>query len=147
MEFESTRSDERLPPQVRQEEPDPFDRDLNANPMAGQNIGSPADDPDEAVATADELKDVHQALADRFDADDLRQIPVLKEGRQLQQGATYIDLRRAQPEEFTATGGMVADSAHWYVQKKRVPYPLWNRLIGVQNPERTDRGNAAGPER
>lgn len=33
-------------------------------------------------------------------------------------------------------GGMEATDNNWYVPKSEVSYQLWNRLIGVQNPER-----------
>ena len=31
---------------------------------------------------------------------------------------------------------MVATPEHWYVPKDAVDYELWNRLVGVSNPER-----------
>ena len=31
---------------------------------------------------------------------------------------------------------MVATKEHWYVPKAAVDYELWNRLIGVSDPER-----------
>jgi hypothetical protein len=31
---------------------------------------------------------------------------------------------------------MTASSENWYVPKSGVDYELWNRLIGIQNPER-----------
>ena len=30
---------------------------------------------------------------------------------------------------------------NWYVLKGSVPYQLWNRLIGVENPERLDQAD------
>ena len=33
---------------------------------------------------------------------------------------------------------MEATANHWYVPKTEVGYVLWNRLTGVQNPERLD---------
>ena len=68
--------------------------------------------------------------------DGLKQIPVLWDGTRLEQGATYIDLRDPQRREFRATGDMVATPEHWYVPKDAVDYELWNRLVGVSNPER-----------
>jgi hypothetical protein len=75
-------------------------------------------------------------LADWPD-DDLKQIAVVPQGSRLEQGATYIDLGAADPTEFTARGDMVAGPDHWYVPKSELHYALWNRLIGVENPERT----------
>jgi hypothetical protein len=56
-------------------------------------------------------------------------------GTRLEQGATYVDLRDPGRGEFTATGGMAAGPDDWYVAKDTVDYQLWNRLIGVRNPE------------
>ncbi|HVG00957.1 MAG TPA: hypothetical protein VND68_14045 [Chloroflexia bacterium] len=58
-------------------------------------------------------------------------------GSRLEQNATYIDLRTHDREEFTARGDMEAGPENWYVPKTEVDYQLWNRLIGVRNPERT----------
>ena len=55
--------------------------------------------------------------------------------------ATPIDLRADQIREFSALGNMEAGPDTWYVPKAEVDYPLWNRLIGVTNPERLDRAN------
>ena len=68
--------------------------------------------------------------------DGLKQIPVLWEGMRLEQGATYIDLRDPERREFTATADMFAGRDNWYVPKHGVDYELWNRLIGINNPER-----------
>ena len=58
--------------------------------------------------------------------------------QRLQQGATYVDLADPERGEFRATGEMSAGAESWYVPKDRVPYPIWNRLIGIRNPERLD---------
>jgi hypothetical protein len=36
---------------------------------------------------------------------------------------------------------MVAELDHYYVPKKLVDYVLWNRLIGVDNPERVQQAD------
>ncbi len=54
---------------------DQFDRDLNPNTMAGQNIGSAGKHPEKHGRTAKGVKDVHAVLSDWSD-DDLDQIPV-----------------------------------------------------------------------
>jgi hypothetical protein len=87
------------------------------------------------MRTAYDLKEVHRMLEGITD-DGLKMIPVLPEGAQLEEGATYIDLSDSQRREFTATGNMHADRGHWYVSKDNVDYELWNRLIGIHNPER-----------
>lgn len=93
------------------------------------------ENPEKASRTAYDIKDVHRMLEGITD-DGLKAIPVLWEGARLEQGATYIDLRDPQRREFKATGDMVATHEHWYVPKDAVDYELWNRLIGITNPER-----------
>lgn len=66
---------------------------------------------------------------------------LLPQGSRLEQGAKYIDLMDSERKEFTAMGGMAAGANNWYVPKTGVSYWLWNRLIGVQNPERLDEPN------
>ena len=68
--------------------------------------------------------------------DGRRQIPVLWPGARLEQGATYIDLRDSQRQEFTATGDMSVADDNWHVPKSAVDYQLCNRLIGVTTLER-----------
>jgi hypothetical protein len=124
------------PPQAEVKHPPESERDLNPEHMAGQNVGWPSDVDYQGMPTAYDWKDVHRALNDAFADDELRQIPVLPEGERLQQGATYVDLRDPARREFTARGDMSADPAHRYVAKDAVPYSLWNRLVGVDDPER-----------
>ena len=71
-----------------------------------------------------------------FTDDELKRIPILPQGSRLEQGATCVDLQDSQLAEFTATGAMEATPGHWYVPKSEVDYQLWNRLIGITNPER-----------
>ncbi len=118
-----------------QQHPDGWRDELNPNLMAGQNLGLENPHPEQDSRTAYDLKDAHRLLEGITD-DGLKQIPVLPEGARLEQGATYIDLRDPQRREFKATGDMAADRDHWYVPKDAVDYELWNRLIGVTNPER-----------
>jgi hypothetical protein len=87
------------------------------------------------MRTAYDIKQAHRILEGITD-DGLKMIPVLPEGAQLQQGGRYIDLRDPQRYEFTAMADMVAGPNNWYVPKDSVDYELWNRLIGIQNPER-----------
>ncbi len=91
--------------------------------------------PEQTSRTAYDVKDVHRLLEGITD-DGLKQIPILIEGVRLEQGATYIDLRDPQRRELTATGDMIAGRENWYVPKDSVDYELWNRLIGIQNPQR-----------
>src|SRR5437868_14701865 len=117
-------------------EPEGLRADLNPDLMAGQNIGLEGYHPEKArgVKTAYDVKGVH----DRFQSlgdDELKQIPILPAGTRLEQGATYIDLKEREPKEFTARGEMEAKPTNWFVPKNEVDYQLWNRLIGVDNPE------------
>lgn len=70
-----------------------------------------------------------------FDDAQLKMIPILPPGTRLEQGAVYIDLNDPQRREFRATGDMEAGPDKQYVPKTEVPYWIWNKLIGVQNPE------------
>lgn len=115
----------------------PYWQDLNPDFLAGENYGDQGPHPEKTAATAYDVKGAHRQLQELAD-DELKQIPILPTGSRLEQGATYIDLRAPSPREFAATGNMEAGPDNWYVPKTEVPYPLWNRLIGVRNPERLD---------
>ena len=86
--------------------------------------------------TAFDAKDAHGALVG-FTDDELKQIPILPEGTRLEEGAKYVDLADPVPTEITAHGVMEAGKGHLYVAKTEVDYELWNRLRGVDDPERT----------
>ena len=105
--------------------------------LAGQNVGVLGPRPAEHARTAYDLKDVHRRL-DRFGFtdDELKRLPILSPGTRLEQGATHMDLQAPDFHEFKALGNMEATRDHWFVPKDQVDYHLWNRLIGVQNPER-----------
>ena len=120
-------------PQQEQKHPDEWQSDLNPSHMAGQNISPGGGEQERQIPTAHELKDVHRML-NGFGDDDLKQIPVLPAGTRLQQGATYVDLADAERQEFKASGGITAEPGHYYVPKNRVPYLVWNRLVGEEKP-------------
>lgn len=103
--------------------------------MAGQNLGPRSADGERGIRTAFDVKPLHRRLEGMED-DELRRIPVLPEGTRLQQGATYLDLRDAGRDEFTATGDMRAGADDALVPKDEVPYPTWNRLRGIDDPQR-----------
>ena len=112
-----------------------FEEDLNPAPFAGHNNElSPR--PEKDAPTADEYKELHERFP-QFRNDELRQFPILPQGTRLEQGAAYCDLREDQPREFVATAQIVAGEKNLFVPKSEVDYQLWNRLIGVENPERT----------
>src|SRR5688572_23920511 len=110
--------------------PPEYQQDLNPDANVGQNRAEAPQEGKMSDRTAHDIKDLRRQLQDYSD-DELRRIEVLQEGARLDQGATYIDLRQDKPAEFTATAGMTAGRENWYVAKSRVDYPLWNRLIGI----------------
>jgi hypothetical protein len=128
------RNQDRTPlQQAKQKHPDEWQRDLNPNHLAGQNIGQPSDDVVNVDRTAWHLrKNGHELRG--IDDEELKQVPVLGAGERLQQGATYIDLTEERPQEFRARGDMAALPGNAYVPKDRVPYEIWNRLIGEEKP-------------
>lgn len=120
--------------------PDEYKKDLNPNEGAGLNHGLDGQNPEKAGLNAYDIKELHEKLKD-FTNDELRQITIIPHGGRLEQTATYIDLNDPKREEFTAMGAIEAEPDNYYVPKSDVGYQLWNRLIGVQNPERTGEGN------
>src|SRR5687768_13164323 len=103
----------------------------------GYNAGMAGEHPEKGdVKTAFDLKGVHSAF-EHFTDDELKQIPVLPAGARLEEGATYLDLADPVPTEFTAHGVIEAGKGHRYVAKTEVDYELWNRLRGIDDPERT----------
>lgn len=118
-------------PQSEQKHPDELDRDLNPNRLEGQNIGMPSGEQERDTRTAKDVKAVHRSHREWNDAD-LENVPILPAGTRLQQGATYVDLQEDAPHEFTADGGMTAEPGQLIVPKDRVPYDVWNRLIGEE---------------
>jgi hypothetical protein len=127
-------SQQRTPkPQAQQKHPDEWQRDLNPHHLAGQNIGEASESRVEYASTAFHVRKQGYELRG-LDDEELKQVPVVAEGTKLQQGATYVDLTDLAPEEFTATGEMVASSGQAIAPKDRVPYEIWNRLIGRPKP-------------
>jgi hypothetical protein len=117
--------------QTEMKHPEEWAPDLSPDRLSGQNIGAETKHRGVAASrTARDVKSAHAALRNLAD-DELEQIPILAEGTRLEQGATYIDINRARAAEFTATGGMVAESSTLHVPKDRVPYQIWNRLLAA----------------
>jgi hypothetical protein len=113
--------------------PEEWQRDLNPNHLAGQNIGVASDLETRGDRTAFNLRKLGWELGN-LDDNELKQIPVVAEGTRLQQGATYVDLAADPRHEFTATGDMSAEGDHAYAPKDGVPYEIWNRLLGEEKP-------------
>lgn len=114
-------------------ERDEFDRDLTPDPVGGQHPGAVTPDREVPTLTAYDHKELHRRMVGWTD-DELKQIPVLERGTRLQEGRTYADLARDRPQAVTAHGRIEVDRGHLWVPKDRVPYELWNRLIGEAKP-------------
>lgn len=119
-----------------EQHPEEYKADLNPHANEGQNIGLIGSHPEKSARTARDIKELHWRMRDLHD-DDLAQIRVLPVGSRLEQGATYIDLNDPARREFTASGNMTAEVENYFVPKTEVPYQIWNRLLGVEYPERT----------
>lgn len=139
-----TKADMDMKPQTERKHPDEWEQDLNPDRMAGQNLGATSGERERDMPTAHSIKELRLRLESEFTDEELAGIPVVPEGQRLRQGATYLDLNDPERREFTATADMVAGPDRRLVPKSGVHYSLWNRLVGVQNPERTpDRRTAA----
>lgn len=114
--------------------PEEWREDLNPNANAGMNHGDQS--VSESAPTARDHSELKRMLTD-FDRDDLDRIIVLPTGSRLEQGATYVDLATPDRKEFTGMASVEVGDSNWIVPKKEVDYQIWNRLIGVTNPERT----------
>ena len=128
MDTRSGRNESDPKPQREEKHPREWEEALNPAHMAGQNIGPTGENEANSV-TAYDIKAMHRVLSGYTD-DELKQIPVLTEGTRLQQGATYIDLAEPRPTEFKVNGGVTIGREQLIVPKDRVPFPLWNKLIG-----------------
>lgn len=122
-------------PQRGHKHPDRYQADLEPSRMAGQNIGARRPEEEPRTRRASDIKEMSRLLRD-FTEDELEEIPVLEAGERLEQGATYLDLADPRREPFTAVGGMNATPEHLYVPRTLVPYPYWNRLLGLEDPQR-----------
>jgi hypothetical protein len=111
-----------------------FDRDLHPNSQLEDITGL---DDENMRETAYNNKDIVNAYP-QLSNDELKRLIILPEGTALEQGSTYFDLKDRSRGEFTAANGNSAGQDNWYVAKSQVDYPLWNRLTGVDNPDRLD---------
>jgi hypothetical protein len=117
--------------------PEPYQSDLNPDASKGLNWGLAGPHPEKNnPRTAKDVKDVHRGL-NEFADDELDRIPILPAGARLEANATYINLRDDTPHEFTAEGAEDVLAGDYIVPKMEVDYELWNRLIGVCDPNRT----------
>lgn len=117
--------------------PDEWEQDLQRDNMTRGHEGGVEANPQAERRTAHDMKDIHR-VHPGLSKDELKRILVLAEGTRLEQGAKYFDLLHPGRGEFVATAEMTVGADHWFVQKSEVDYPLWNRIIGVTNPDRLD---------
>ncbi len=122
-------------PRPGEQHPEEWRQDLNPDANAGQNYGEAGAHTQQAMRSVADIRELQAAFED-MSRDELASIPVLPEGTRLRQGATYVDLQTPDRREFTATGNIEAGRDNWFVPKTAVDYQLWNRLIGVEDPER-----------
>jgi len=111
-----------------------FDRDLHPNSQLEDITGLDNENRREMAFNNKELVNAYPQLT----KDELKRLIILPEGAALEQGSTYFDLKDRERGEFTAANGNSAGPENWYVAKSQVDYPLWNRLTGVENPDRLD---------
>jgi hypothetical protein len=114
-----------------------LERDLHKDVPPGENLGSATPQSENLGLTADALKDLRTRLPGLTDAE-LKRIPVEPEGYRLRAGSTYVNLRDPNLTPFVATGGMVAEPGAALAPKSATEYLLWNRIVGVETPERLD---------
>jgi len=118
-----------------EQHPEEWRQDLSPDANAGLNYGQAGANTENIGATAYDIPELHRSLKG-FTDDELKRISVLPEGTRLEQGAVYIDLQKPDRQEFKALGNMQAGASDWIVAKNSVDYIVWNKLIGVDNPER-----------
>jgi hypothetical protein len=117
--------------------PEPYQQDLNPDASKGLNWGLAGPHPErESGRTAFDVKDVHRWLCE-FPDDDLKRIRLMPAGSRLEANATYVNLSDSERKEFTAEGREDVGNDEAIVPKAEIDYELWNRLIGVDNPDRT----------
>jgi len=123
--------------QPEHKHPEPYQQDLNPDAAKGLNWGLAGPHPEkERPRTAFDAKEVHQWLRD-FPDDQLQQIPLMPAGSRLEANATYVNLADPERRAFTAEGNEDVREGEYVVPKAEVDYELWNRLLGVEDPERT----------
>jgi hypothetical protein len=117
--------------------PEPYQQDLNPDASKGVNWGLVGPHPEKnEPRTAKDLKELHNLLSALPD-DEFERLPVLPVGSRLESKATYINLREATAQEFSAEGNEEVGENDLIVPKAEVDYQLWNKLLGMTNSART----------
>ena len=121
--------------QPKDREEDSFDQDLHANRNTGVNHEQRGANPEQDAPNAEIIKEIHRIVPELTN-DELRRMVVLQPGDRLEQGAVYIDLRTPSRREFTAEYPIEAGTNNLFVPKSVTDYEVWNKLRGVDDPER-----------
>ena len=132
-------------PQEQQKHPDEWSDDLNPTRMEGQNIGASSKSSNLRARTAADI-DVLVGRLDKFNRDELSQIPIVPVGAKLKQGAVYLDMRIPAPVPFTATADTEATELNYYTPKAEIPYELWDRLVEALGPASLGEGSKGAQE-
>jgi len=111
-----------------------FDRDLRPNSQPEDLAELDDENLREAAYNNKDIVNAYPQLT----KDELKRLIILPEGTGLEQGSTYYDLKDRARGEFTAANGNSTGPENWYIAKSQVDYPLWNRITGIDNPERLD---------
>ncbi len=114
-----------------------LERDFHKDMPTGESIGGDTPQSQYMGLDADQIKDLHTRLPGLTDAE-LKSVPVEPIGYRLRQGATYVNLRDPDLRPFVAMGGMTVQPGDAIVPKSDTDYLLWNRIVGVETPERLD---------
>jgi len=108
--------------------PDRSDEEFAADLAPATPASSLHGHADQSVPAADD-KMLHERLSDLSSAE-LARLPIVGQGVQLEQGATYLDLNDQARGPFQVVGKQEAGTGDRYVAKKDVDYELWNHLLG-----------------
>ena len=127
-------------PQEMQKHPDDWNKDLNPDRLEGQNIGASSKPDNLRAYTAADI-DVLAGRLNSFSRDELSQIPIIRVGTKLKQGAVYLDMRIPAPVPFTATADTQATELNYYTPKAEIPYELWDRLVEALAPASMGEGS------
>lgn len=111
-----------------------FERDLHPNSQPADIASLDDDNFRDMAFNNKEIVNAYPELS----KDELKRLQIVPVGTVLEQNSTYFDLKDRDRGEFKAEAGLSAGEENWYVAKNQVDYPLWNRLTGVDNPDRLD---------
>ena len=121
--------------QPKDHEQDSFDEVLHGRRDTGVNHEEHGANPERDAPNAEIITEIHRIIPELTN-DELRRMVVLQPGYVLEQGAVYIDLRTPSRREFTAHHPIEAGENNLFVPKSVTDHQVWNKLRGVDDPER-----------